>query len=291
MDKGYTLMHEHITIDLSRIKNDPDTILDTKEETIKEFKELYDKGVRNILDLTNRGMGRYIRYIEEVSQRSGINIIAATGFYKEPFLPDEVYNLSTEELAQLMIDEIEKGIDGTNIKAHVIGEIGTSFDEWTEAEKKVFDASLIAHRKTGAIISTHTSIGKLAIEQLNYFKKHEIDLSKVIIGHQDLNTNDEEVFEIVKSGATVGFDTIGKNNYRNDEDKINVLLKIQEKGFIDNVILSMDITRKSHLKVNGGLGYSYILDTFLPMARERGLTEESINKMLIHNPERLLRGN
>ena len=53
----------------------------------------------------------------------------------------------------------------------------------------------------------------------------------------------------------------------------------------------MDITRKSHLKVNGGLGYSYILDTFLPMARERGLTEESINKMLIHNPERLLRGN
>ena len=39
---GYTLMHEHVHIDLSRIKNDLDTCLDCKEETIKEFKRLYE---------------------------------------------------------------------------------------------------------------------------------------------------------------------------------------------------------------------------------------------------------
>ena len=38
--KGYTLMHEHITIDLSGVKNDIDCRLDCYEETLEEFKQL-----------------------------------------------------------------------------------------------------------------------------------------------------------------------------------------------------------------------------------------------------------
>ena len=82
---GLTYSHEHIAIDLSGIKKTEDTRLDCIEETIKEFKELYEKGVRNVIELTNRGMGRDVAYMAKVAKESGINVLCATGFYKEPF--------------------------------------------------------------------------------------------------------------------------------------------------------------------------------------------------------------
>ena len=84
---GYTLMHEHVTINLSGVKKDEDCRLNCFEETVKEFKSLYGYGVRNILEVTNLGMGRDVGYIRRVSEETGINILVSTGFYKEPFLP------------------------------------------------------------------------------------------------------------------------------------------------------------------------------------------------------------
>ncbi len=103
---GMCYMHEHVTIDLSGVKKDLDCRLDTLEETIEEFKELKKKGVGNILDVTNRGMGRNLEYALKVKEESGINIIFSTGYYKEPFLPEEVYKLSEEQLKNVMVDEI-----------------------------------------------------------------------------------------------------------------------------------------------------------------------------------------
>ena len=48
---GYTLMHEHVTINLSGVKKDEDCRLNCFEETVKEFKGLYGYGVRNILEV------------------------------------------------------------------------------------------------------------------------------------------------------------------------------------------------------------------------------------------------
>ena len=50
---GYTLMHEHTTIDLSGVKGDTDCCLDCYEETAEEYRWLYEIGVRRIVDVTN----------------------------------------------------------------------------------------------------------------------------------------------------------------------------------------------------------------------------------------------
>ena len=110
---GYTLMHEHIHIDLSKVKNNADCRLDCREETVAELKKLYAKGVRNITEVTNIGMGRDVRYVASVACETGINILCATGFYKEPFLPDCIYEKSERDIAGIMIKEITEGIDGT----------------------------------------------------------------------------------------------------------------------------------------------------------------------------------
>lgn len=282
---GYTLMHEHIFIDLSGIKKLDDCRLDCKNETIEEFKKLYENGVRNITEVTNIGMGRDVNYIKEVSEKSGINVICATGFYKEPFYPEFVYEKNEKELSEIMKNDILKGIDGTDIKARIIGEIGSSKDIMTETELKVFKSAIITHLETGVPITTHTSLGTMGHEQVKLFKEYKVNTDKIVIGHVDLSGNVEYILEMLYNGVYVEFDTIGKNNYLADDIRIEMLKEIEKRELIDRVFLSMDITRKSNMEYKGGIGYNYIFNVFIPKLKEAGIKENSIEKMLKINPQ------
>lgn len=285
---GYTLMHEHITLDLSKLKEDEDCNLNCFEQTVKELKILYKYGVRNILDVTNIGMGRNIDYIQKVSKETGINIILSTGFYKEPFLPEFVYNLSIEDLVNMIEAEILKGIGNTNIKASIIGEIGTSKNKMTKMEQKVFDAMAIVHLKTKAPITTHTTLGTYALEQAKYLINKGVKPEKIIIGHIDLSKDINYILKVLEMGVNVGFDTIGKLNYCNDIFRLEALKEIDRQNMLSKVVLSMDITRKSHLKYKDGIGYLYIFEKFIPFLKENGFTQDKINLLLKDNPKKIL---
>jgi Predicted metal-dependent hydrolase with the TIM-barrel fold len=285
---GITYMHEHITIDLSGIKKDMDCRLDTMDETIGELKNLKRLGVSNILDVTNRGMGRNMECLLKVREETGMNIIPSTGYYKEPFLPDEVYSLTEKELAKIMVDEILSGIDGTCIKAEVIGEIGTGKGVISEMERKVLNAAADTHVETGKVITTHTTLGTLGIEQIELFKECGVNLEKVIIGHVDLSGDIEYILRLLDSGVYVAFDTIGKINYMPEGKRLDMLKEICKRGLSGKVVMSMDITRKTHLKSRGGLGYGYLLESFVPFIKENGISQEDIDNMLIKNPVKLL---
>ena len=285
---GYTLMHEHITIDLSGIKKDTDCQLDCYNETVAEFKKLYERGVRTVVDVTNDGMGRNVPYVLNVEKETGIRIIQSTGFYKEPFLPERVYDQTAEEMAAWMIGEIRDGIDGSGPRAGMIGEIGTSKNQMTETERKVFDAAVIAAKETGMPIYTHTTLGTYAPEQAQYFRDAGLDLSRIVLGHIDLSGDLDYIRRCLDYGITIGFDTVGKNNYFPDDKRVEYLLALEAEGRMDQIVLSEDLTRKSHLEFKGGIGYSYLFDTFIPKAKAAGLKQESLDKMLIHNPARIL---
>lgn len=282
---GITYMHEHTTIDLSRLKNIDDTNLNCFDETVSEYKKLYIKGVRNILDVTNMDMRRNPEYVQKVADLSGINVVQATGFYQDKFLPEFVTNATIDELAEFMVNEIENGIAETSIRAQIIGEIGTSKNIMTERESKVFTASVIAQRQTGVPITTHTTLGTYGHEQVDFFKEQNANLEKIVIGHVDLTGNVDYILHMLDQGVYVEFDTVGKENYQPDLLRAKMLKEIEKRGYDDKVFLSMDITRKSNLEYKGGIGYSYLLDKFVPLALENGVSEQFIQKMLRHNPQ------
>ncbi|MEG0255564.1 MAG: phosphotriesterase-related protein [Vagococcus sp.] len=284
LQKGITYMHEHTTIDLSRLKNIDDTNLNCYDETVAEYKKLYDKGVRNIVDVTNMDMRRNPMYVKRVADETQMNIVQATGFYQDKFLPDFVTDYTVKQLTDFMVKEIREGIADTDIKAQIIGEIGTSKNEMMPREKKVFEASVIAHKETGVPITTHTTLGTYGHEQVDFFKEHGADLSKVVIGHVDLTGNIDYILHMLDQGVYVEFDTVGKENYQPDLLRVEMLKEIEKRGYTDKVFLSMDITRKSNMEYMGGIGYSYLLDTFVPLALNNGVSQKFITKMLEENP-------
>ena len=287
---GITYAHEHIPIDRSEVIEDEDALLDSQQLVIQELKGLYKKGVRNIVEATCRGIGRNVAYAQKVAIETGINIVQATGWYQSAFLPIEVYQLSVTQLAEMMIKDITIGIKNTDIKAGIIGEIATTKNRWTEQEEKVFNAAVIASKETHTPIMTHTSIGTLGHEQVEFFQKKHANLRKIIIGHVDLTGNPNYVLEMLKTGINVEIDTIGKNNYMSDAKRVEIIKAAQDAGFTDQIVMAMDITRKSHLKANGGIGYAYLLDSFIPELKAGGVTEGFINKMLVENPQRIFGG-
>ena len=78
---GFTLMHEHMTIDL--IAGDFGT--DSFDELAADLRMVYDHGVRNIVDLTNQTMGRAPEYVRRLSEETGISIFLSTGTYLEAY--------------------------------------------------------------------------------------------------------------------------------------------------------------------------------------------------------------
>lgn len=285
---GKTYIHEHIKLDLSGYKKDPDTNYNNTTVIISELQELKKKGIDSIVEVTNRGMGRDISAMLKVAEETGLNIIGSTGFYKEPFLPKYFYELNEKQLSNMLFKDIEEGMDGTDAKAHVLGEVGTSHNVIKDMEERALKIVSDVHLETGRPIFTHTTLGTMALEQIEIFSSRNVNLQKVLIGHMDLNYDIEYHLRVADKGCYLGFDTIGKLNYQPDENRIRLIKELVKRGYENQIVMSLDLTRKSHLKNLGGIGYSYLIDIFLPTLIDSDVKEELIDKFLIDNPNRLL---
>jgi phosphotriesterase-related protein len=283
-----TYMHEHLRIDLSKEKNDPDCLLDEFDKIRDELRALAARGVTRFVDMSCRGMGRDYAYLDRMERETGIAGTVSTGCYKTPFHPPVVGASNAARLAKLLVADIEEGAEGSPRKAVIIGEVGSSLNKMTENEEKVFIAASLAHAKTGVPISTHTTLGTMGREQIALFKAHGVDPKRLIIGHLDLANSLEVILAALDEGVYVEFDTVGKLAYLPDEQRAAFIKACVDRGYGRQLLLSMDITRRSHLQANGGIGYAYLLDSFLPRLRAAGVGDGAITAMLADNPAEVL---
>lgn len=276
--------HEHLTIDLSGQKGDPDCRLDDRDLTKAGLLALRAAGVDTVVDQTARGMGRDVLYTQALADEAGIRVCHATGYYKEPFLPPECYTMEEADLCRLFLEELRDGMDGTGIRAGHIGEIGTGKGGITPMEERVFRAASLAHRESGAPICTHTTLGTLGLEQVALFRELGVDLSRVVLSHIDLSGDPDYMLRLLDTGVNIAFDTVGKNNYQPDSGRAGWLSLLCERGHAGQIVLSMDLTRKSNCRE---LGYDYLVTVFLPLLRQQGLGEAQIHRMMSDNPRRI----
>jgi predicted metal-dependent phosphotriesterase family hydrolase len=286
-DLGVTLCHEHLAVDLSGAKRDPDAALTDESLVTLAVSDLMQAGGRAVIEVTADGMGRNVQSLRRISAATGCHVVCATGFYYGQWLPECVQTASVEELADRFEQELTVGIT-EGIRAGVIGEIGTSLGQVLPIEEKVFRAAALAQRRTGCPIMTHTSLGTMAIAQLDILEGAGADLSKVSISHQDLNGDVETHVRIARRGAWVQYDTVGKERYQPDAERIRMILAMAELGWAHRLMLSTDISRPSYLQRRGGYGYAYLLTQFVPQLQSAGIGPELLDAMLVTNPSLFL---
>ena len=286
---GITLMHEHIFVNLQREFRE-DGVLHDPELQLQEIQRFKDAGGGTIVDVTPmniRCMSPLV--IRRLSEESGLHVILGTGLYRDPYNDREwLDRTSTDELADIMVRELEEGIDGTGVRAGIIGEIGCNNDYLSAGEERSFRAAARAHLRTGVTITTHATRWPVGLLQLDVFESEGVDPRRVVIGHCDSVPSTDFHETVARRGAFVEFDLIrGKTEYDTNR-VVNYVRELIRKGFLEHILLSQDMGFRSGLHIFGGPGYDFILTTFVHHLREAGVTQDELDVILISNPARAL---
>jgi len=288
---GFTLSHEHILCDLWPILNSYDGILDDEDMAVAELERFRNAGGRTLVEVSSIGLGRDPSGLRRIAERSGLQIVMGSAWYRERVYPPYVSELSTDELALRIVQDITVGADGTDVRAGVIGEIGTERYHITPAQERVFRAAARAHSLTGVSIWTHTThFGELALEQIALLREEDVPPDRIVISHLGDRFGAAHVQRIAETGVYLGIDNIGYrgDGYPADEVRARNVRELIGAGFEKQMLLSLDVCLKQHLHCYGGKGYDHLQNRFLPLLIEAGVSEDAIQQMTIHNPARVL---
>jgi phosphotriesterase-related protein len=238
---------------------------------VEELNAARRDGIACIVDAGSEAMGRDIDFVRQAAMKSGMTVVAAGGFYTQPFYPTEIATMSEEQIVKALIKQADE------VPLGAYGEIG-SWDEITRDERKVFRAVGKAHLSTNLPIFTHTGIpGKSALEQLDLLEDAGVDPKHVVIGHLG-NLTDPNVYvhrAICRRGAYVGFDRQGGNN---DAQQVPLVKALIEAGFADHLLFAGDVSR----------GYNRLMTNFLPRLRAAGIADDVLHRITVDNPRRFL---
>ena len=267
------------------------------DDTLPELRAYGRAGGVCLVDLTPMGMGRDPAALGRASEETGTHIVLGTGIYHEPFHPDRISGLADVEIAEILIGEITHGIGDTGIRAGIIGEQGTYTGPMTEREATVFRASALAAVETGVAVTTHTYLGRNALDQIDVLTSQGLAPERIVIGHLDDTEPDLAlVRKIIERGAYAQFDTIGYEYFTEtlgvqmttDRVRARALRQLVEEGLTGRVIVASDLCRKRHLTVNGGLGLAHLITGFRVLAEEEGVPGEVLDQCMIANPSTIL---
>lgn len=294
---GVTAAHEHLWCD-QRLGRDPDfpphgekMVLRDRDLVVAEAGHFRKAGGQAIIEVTVHGWGRDMSVLADISQRTGLHVVATAGFYVEACHPDFVHDATCDDLADFLVGEITRGADGAPIRAGLL-KASVSYARIAGQEEKCTRAVARAHRKTGAAITTHTSAssrfhiegGNAGTMFLDLFEEEGVDLSRVIIGHCDENADLRQLITLLERGAYVQFDVIGKEHWLLDATRADLVATLVELGYGEKLLLSSDRNRISELKISGGKGYDHVLTAFVPLLQERGVGAADIHRLLVTNP-------
>jgi phosphotriesterase-related protein len=248
---------------------------------VEEMKIARSEGISCIVDGGHPDMGRDINFLRQMSQQSGLPVVAGAGFYTQPFYPKDISTMNEEQIYQALLKQVDTDPVGC------FGEIG-SWDYITKDERKVFRAVGRASVTTNLPIFTHTGIpGKSALEQLDLLEDVGVDPKKVVIGHLgNLTDPNVEVHRAVcRRGAFIGFDRQGAPG---DAQQVPLVMKLLEAGYADNLMFASDLSGIQQTKKGGGPGYARTLTVFVPKLKAAGASDEVLRQIMQDNPRRFL---
>ena len=287
---GITYSHEHLLVK-PQLEDEKyaDYTLDNLDATTAEVESFKTLGGQTIVEMTPLHYGRDVSGYLEISERTGVHIIACTGFHKKLFMPPWFSDKTDQALYEMLLNEVENGMDGTAIRPGVI-KAGTSLNHITPEEMRSIEAVAKVHLETGIPISTHCDRGTMGIEQLQRFKSLGVAPNHILLGHIDSHLDIDYACRLCEGGANILVDHIGRALSDRDAFRVQMIAALIARGYGAQVFLSGDMGKKNYLPAYGGVpGFRYIL-TDLKEALLEKISLSDFEQITVHNPRRFFSG-
>lgn len=321
---GPTLMHEHLLCDIRHpSQRKPEDLgpelaldnvwainygtvkdaarnylLDAREVAAAEVARMVAAGGRSIVDLSSGGLSPDPIGLAAIARATGAHVILGCGHYVHDYQDPANAPRTIEDLAEEMVESVEDGVWGTDVRAGIIGEIGCSAP-WTPLEQRVMQAAVLAQRQTGAAINVHPGRHPDQPQEVaDFIRVKGGRMDRVIISHIDRTVFDaDRLHRLADAGCVLEWDLFGQESsyYRladidmpNDAIRVRAIRGLVDRGHLAQVLISHDICYRSRLVRWGGHGYGHIFANVVPLMRRRGFSQADIDAILVDNPRRLL---
>lgn len=295
---GRTLIHEHVLVGM------PGWNLDLKAprfvraeamaRAVDRLAELQSFDCHTIVDPCPMDLGRDVEFVAQVAQKSGANIVVATGVYNEAEgIPCTFRSMPREDILELYVKEITEGVGDTGVRAGVI-KIATGPDPASEYERKMIGVAAEASRLTGVPIISHTNIASHGHQQIDIVEAYGGRAHALVVGHSGDRDDPAYQISLAERGVFVGLDRFGLEMILPDELRMKNLVELVRAGHRDRVLVSQD----HPLCLLGRMGpelaeiapkwsITHIFERILPALAELGLSAEDAEQILVDNPRRL----
>jgi phosphotriesterase-related protein len=301
---GLVLVHEHVRFRDEAVaeewpgRYDEQLELDAALVAVNAAKE---RGVRTIVDPTAMFGGRDVRFMKRVADETGVRIVACTGIYSYDYLPHYFANRDVDVMADHFVEDIEIGVQGTDIKAAFL-KCAADAAGVTENVEKIHRAVARASVQTGAPIMAHSMPAvSTGPRQVDIFEEEGVDLARVQIAHCGDSEDVDYIEGLIDRGVYVGLDRYGLEMYLPIDKRNAVAAELLRRGHAQQLMISQDFCATidwfppEAAEVFEGAGairnwsMTLVFDEVVPALRELGaLDDASFDVIFKENPRRWL---
>jgi phosphotriesterase-related protein len=299
---GRTLMHEHVFVLTADVQQNTDEWDEDAQvaNAVQKLTALKAGGYDTIVDPTVIGLGRYVPRIEKIAAQVDLNIICATGVYTYDTVPFYFHHKGPgvspdlpEPMVEMFVRDITEGIPGTGTRAAFLKCAIDHFGMTPDVER-ILRAVAKAHRQTGAPITVHTHPGsQTGLEADRVLTSEGVDPSRVVLGHSGDSSDADHLADLADRGYLLGMDRFGINLGPDFEARVAIVVELARRGYAGSMVLSHDaacyidwVDQQLAPLVLPDWHYLHIEQDVLPALRDRGVTDEQIDQMLVTNPRR-----
>lgn len=272
----------------------PTTDWELVAEELGHFREA---GGSCLVEMTIEGINPFPVEVRAVSEATDVHIVQGVGFYVHATHPEWVETATVEELEAHLLAEVTEGVRRTGVRPGLIGELGTSV-ELLPCEERVLRAGARVAVQTGLPINIHCEPPELRVvlQILDVLESEGHDLRRTSLSHLDEIADLDYHEAVLQRGVITGFDSFGQDGYfsptwksLSDLEKMTTMVRLVERGWEDQLVVSMDMGKKHYLKRFGGMGYDHVMRRIVPRLEAHfGITGAQLEKLLVTTPRRLL---
>jgi phosphotriesterase-related protein len=299
---GRTLMHEHVFVLTTDVQQNYPGEWDEASrvaDAVERLGALKAAGIDTIVDPTVVGLGRYIPRIAGIAAQVDLNIVVATGVYTYTEVPGffrirgPVHGLDLPEpMVEMFVRDLTVGIADTGVRAAFL-KCAIDSPGMTPDVERILRAVAAAHRETGAPVMVHTAPREQrGLEVHRVLRDEGVDPTRVLLAHSGDTTDADHLCELADHGYLLGMDRFGIDTDSPFEDRVGIVAELARRGYAERMVLSQDAAcyidwvDPSLLAFTPNWHYLHVTTDVLPALRERDVTEDQIEAMLVGNPRR-----
>jgi len=266
-------------------------------DAIREIADFKASGGGTIVEVTPIAQGRDPAGLRRVSEATDVHIVANTGFYIEAGHPVYLAEKSVDELADILVRDIEDGIGDTGVRAGFMGDVGTTKGV-TANEEKSLRAVARAHLRTGVPMGIHVDPSdRQGLRVTEILFSEGVRPERIVLEHLDEQPVHDYQLAVAETGCYLEFDTWGSEFYYGppysvpeprDIERAESIKFLIDHGHLEQLLVAQDVWLRQLMKKYGGEGYDSFFRYGIPRLRMAGVTDEQIRVMLVDNPRRLL---